>query len=520
MMSGKHAATRLIWPLGISVIAAMVALATFLVERHWGFGLADESYLWYGAQRVLHGEVPLRNFMSYDIGRYIVAGAWLRLEGSESILALRNLLGLVSICGVTLATVLVARGWSWRWGHLTPVVFVALLFSLWMGPRHKVFDVTASIVLVGGICWMLGKPQATRFFGMGVLAGLLAVIGRNHGVYAVVACGVAMLWLARHGALPSGRHAFGALLAGLVIGYAPVWISMLIIPGFASAMWLSVKLMFYQGSTNLPLPIPWPWKALLAAHFDIGLLLTGCFLLGLLMFDAVGMLVLWDRKRGATLSPIFVAAVCASIPYTHFAFSRADISHLSQSIAPMLIGLLSCHGRVRWQSTPRWILPIALLALSLPAALRLHPRYDAWMYGGPWRRTSIGQDLLMLSPVDADTVDLLNRLRNSRRVQGPIFVAPLWPGAYSLYGQRSPVWEIYPLVPRPAAFQEKEIARLKAARISMAIVLDVAVDGRQTLRYRNNHAFIFDYLTRCLTERPREAGNPMVLVFDGPDHCQ
>jgi hypothetical protein len=509
----------MVQPLAIALSAVVIALATFLIERHWGFGLADESYLWYGAQRLLCGEVPMRDFMSYDIGRYLLAGAWMRLEGSSGILALRNLLGLVTVGGVTLATALVARSWGWQLRHAIPVALTALLFSLWMGPRHKVFDVAASIVLVAGICWMLSNPRPTRFFAMGVLVGLLAVLGRNHGVYAVVACGLALLWLARHGALPHWKRALGMLLAGLVVGYAPVWIGMLVIPGFASSMWLSVRLMFYQGSTNLPLPIPWPWKILAATPFDIGSLLVGCFLLGLLVFDALGMLLIWRQKRDLLMPPLFVAAVCVSIPYTHFAFSRADISHLSQGAMPMLIGLLACHGSSRWHTVRRWIVPLVMLVLSLPPALRLHPRYDAWMYGGPWRRTSIGKDQLMLSPADAAAVDLLNRLHDSRHMQGPIFVAPLWPGAYVLYAQRSPVWEIYPLVPRPAAFQQKEIARLQAAKISLAIVLDVAVDGRPALRFRNNHALVFSYLQRCLTQRPSSAKNSQLLVFDGPDHC-
>lgn len=506
--------------LGMLLIAALVAFATFMAERHWGFGLADESYLWYGAQRLLQGEVPLRDFMSYDIGRYLLAAAWMGLERDDGILALRDLLGLVTIGGVTLGCALVMRSWEWRPRLLLPLVMVALLFTLWMGPRHKVFDVAASIVLTAGICWMLTRPDAWRLFGMGALSGLLAVLGRNHGVYAVVACALALLWLARRGSLPSWRRALAMFLAGLVAGYAPVWIGMLVIPGFASAMWLSVRLMFYEGSTNLPLPIPWPWKVLAAAHFDIGSLLAGCLLLGMLVFDAAGLVLLWWRRRDATWSPLLVAAICCSIPYTHFAFSRADISHLSQGVMPMLIGLLACGDGSRWCTLRRWLVPAALLALSLPPALRLHPRYDAWMYGGHWQRRSVGADPLMLSPEDADAVDVLMQLHASRRTAGPVLVAPLWPGAYPLYAQRSPVWEIYPLAPRPASLQKQEIARLRAAGISMAIVLDVALDGRQILRYRNSHALIFDYLQRCLTQRPPMASNRQLLVFDGPDRCR
>ncbi|MBB6188094.1 hypothetical protein [Rhodanobacter sp. MP7CTX1] len=505
--------------LAMVLLAAVIAFATFLAERHWGFGLADESYLWYGTQRLLQGEVPVRDFMSYDLGRYALAGAWMWLEGDSGILALRDLLGLVTVVGVVLASMLVVRAKRLDGESAWRIVPVALLFALWMAPRYKVFDLTASIVLVAGISWMLARPNRARFFGLGLLIGLLAVLGRNHGVYAVMATGLACAWLIRHGELPCWWRAFGSLLAGLALGYAPVWVGMLLIHGFVAAMWQSVLLMFYQGATNLPLPVPWPWKSLSASHPDIGTLIAGCFFVGLLMFDVTGVLLLSLRKRSAWMSPVFIAAVCTSIPYTHYAFSRANISHLSHGVMPMLIGLLAACNGIQSQTARRYFLPPLLLALSMPTALRLHPRYDALQYGDHWRRVSIGADALMLSPQEASSVDLIEHLRSTNHAQGPVFFAPLWPGAYSLYEQRSPVWEILPLVMRPIALQEEEIARLRAARISMAVILDTSIDGRDVLRYRNNHSLIFDYLSRCLTLRPPSLESPLVLVFDGPLHC-
>ncbi len=482
-------------PLQMLLLAVMVVLALFAWQGSSGFSLWDEGFLWYGVQRAMLGEVPIRDFMSYDPGRYYWSAALMGLWGNNGIMALRATVAVFEAMGLSVGLYLVACAETKR--NIPYLLLSAVVFAVWMFPRHKLFDISLSIFLMGALASVVQSPTSRRYFLAGLCVGLVAVFGRNHGVYGAAGSVGVMLWLRL------GRTEGPGLIKGLVIwsagvsvGYLPVILMVLFIPGFAGAFWESIRFLFEVKATNLPVPVPWPWLvdfATVPAGEAIRRVLTGLFFMGTLVFGALSLLwIVRQRLRDRQVPPALVAASFLALPYAQDAFSRADVNHLAQSIFPVLVGcqviLSSQSAKVRWAGA------VTLCTASLWVMSVLQPGWQCHLRKS-CVNVVISRDTLQVDPQTAHDVSLLRQLAAKYAPNGRSFVTvPFWPGAYALLQRKAPMWEIYPLFPRSPAFEQAEIARIEAARPGFALILDLPLDGLDALRFRNTHPLTYRYL--------------------------
>lgn len=482
-----------------TIIALFASISLVAASFAWqgasGFNLEDEGFLWYGAQRVLVGEVPLLDFMSYDPGRYYWSAALMKLLHNDGIMILRYAAAVFQAVGLFVALLLLLRGKRRADAVLFMMAAVALL--VWMYPRHKLFDISLSILLVGLLTYLVQEPSRLRFFLTGVGVGLIAVFGRNHGVYGVAGVLGTSLYLA------CARVGARALLLdltccalGVAAGFLPILMMVGIIPGFAEAFWNSILSILERDATNLPLPVPWPWLVPVAqlswADAAAGVL-TGAFFVALPLFAILGIgWVITRALQQKAVAPELVACSALTLPYVQYAFSRADIGHLAQGIFPFLIGafifLKDCPRRVRWVATT------VMMGASLTVMLPIQPGWQCRVQS-QCVALDVAGDLLQASPQVASAVAMLQSVTAQYAPNGRNFVtAPQWPGAYALLRRKSPMWDIYALLPRNAEFQRKEIERIKAARPGLVLILDVPNDGRDDLRFRNTHPLIQQFI--------------------------
>jgi hypothetical protein len=505
-------------PLLLFVLATATVSGLFAWQGRNGFNLWDEGYLWYGVQRVLAGEVPLRDFLAYDPGRYYWAAAWMGAWHDDGIMSLRAAVAIFQLLGLAVGLQLIGKSTGAGRSRAVFLLVAAMVLAVWMWPRHKLFDISISIFLVGIFAYLVYKPVLERYFVVGVAVGLAAVMGRNHGFYAASASVLLFIWL-RYRA-DTGIPAVKAALvwaAGVLVGYSPILLMVIFVPGYAGAFWQSVIFIFEVQATNLPLPVPWPWNAdlSLAGMQSLRQVLVGLFFLALPVFSVVSLAWIFLQKRdGRLVSPALVACSVLSIPYAHYAFSRADVGHLAQGIFPMLLGCISLIAAMKRSSG--WILLLLLAVTSAIVMLPLQPGIESGAAKG-CIAVDVAGDTLCVDQGTARDITLVQQLTERYAAHGEnVLFTPFWPGAYPIIGRKSVIYGNYLTFPRDAAYQQTEIARIKEANPAFVLVNNLPLDGRAELQFSNAESEMFKYFESSMHRVDLPGMPPYYVLFVNP----
>ena len=487
----------------IAVLSISLISGLFLVQGYVGFSLWDEGYLWYGVQRVMLGEVPIRDFMAYDPGRYYWSAALMSLSGGDGIMALRGAVAVFQAIGLFIGLKLISD--TVKKQNFIYLLLSSITLLVWMYPRHKLFDISLSIFLIGILTFLIKRPTPKRYFYTGLCVGLIAIFGRNHGIYGVVSvfCIVAWSSINQVDWISIGKS-LTHFFAGITVGFLPIIFMLILVPGFGVAFIDSVLFLFELKSTNLSLPIPWPWLV----HFSdvpvgnaIRSVLIGSLFIALIIFGVLSIAwITWQKFHNKQVNPAFAAASFLVLPYAHFAYSRADVSHLAQAVFPLMIGSLvflsTRSTKVKWSG---------VLMLCLTSLWVMHNYHPGWQCYARMKCVDVGiSDSNLL--VDRGTVADINLLRKLAEVYASnnksFVVTPFWPGAYPLLQRKSPVWETFALFPRSQPFENAEIERIKAAKPGFILIYDRSLDGRDVLRFRNTHPFTYQYILNSFNLLP------------------
>ncbi len=484
------------WAVGLGLL---LALGYHLLLGHYNLNFQDEGFLWYGVQRTAAGEVPLRDFQSYEPGRYYWCVAWSPLVGT-GIVGVRAAVAVFAGLGLALGLLALRRVLR----HPLALAVGGLVLALWLFPRHKLFEPAIAMAAVWTTVRLLERPTARRHLAQGVLVGLVAFFGRNHALYTLLATVVAALVVQlRLRPEDSVGRRVAALVGGGLLGSLPLLAMLAFVPGFGRAFLDSV-LFFAERGSNVPLAVPWPWKQdyeHLAWHFALSVALVGTVFLLLPLAYAAGLVTAarLTRERVAA-GGLLVAATCVGAFYAHHASVRSDIHHFSQIAHPFLLAWLALPAAAGLGGRRLVVgLNVALVAaVTLFVVSTKHPQLIRWHPGAPGippRPVDVAGETVELPRPAAEIVHFVQDVVG-RRVQEDeqVLVVPTRPTYYCLLGKRSPTWRIYFLWPGTDAEQDQILEQLRDVR--WVVVSLWAVDQRRDMLFDRTYPRVWAAIQR------------------------
>jgi len=261
------------WPVAATALLSIALVSSsFCIQERIGINLGDEGFLWYGVQRVLHGEVPGRDFHAYEPGRYLWDAAFAIILRSDGLLQLRIANSAFAAIGLFLA-LLAVRTMLRSWVLLT--LFGAVL-TLWLLPRHKVFEHSIAMAGVFIATELIRAPTLRRHALAGVFVGVATFFGRNHGLYVGLSLGCTAIYIYLRIDRQAAFRRTAAFAGGIILGLLPLILMILFVPGFWRSKVESAVAMTQGTPNQQALPVPWPWQvaaSVLAAPqagFEIG----------------------------------------------------------------------------------------------------------------------------------------------------------------------------------------------------------------------------------------------------------
>jgi len=484
----------------------IVALALFLggldqlLTAHRTLDLLDESYLWYGVWRTSLGEVPIRDFQAYFPLRYYWGGLFVWLFG-DGIVAMRCS-GIVLKVLMVVVGLLVLRRRIRAWPVL---VGMALVMMAWAYTFEKAAGYLIGVTAIWLGTRLIEQPSLRRHLVAGVFVGAAALVGRNHGVYTLLAFSLLIAFVWWHERKDLGRRA-GSFAAGVGLGFSPLLLMMLALPGYGAAIWTNLLALFNSmagaGQANLGRAIPWPWRidygatnwSMGAENLIFGVLLV---LLAALPLGAALTLAVRRCPNLRDNAPLY-AALAVSVAYIHYCYSRADITHLADAIQPFLVLLVLVPFALApgpWRRGMAGVSGVVLLS-AFALILSVHPTAQRFKHPSGFKQVEVRGDLLWMKARHAGEIAGVRAFIDELVQEGEgVLFAPYRPGMYLITDRKSPLKSIY-FLSRKEESDQQMIAAMRANNVRSALLTINPIDGRRDLSFPVLHRELYQFLTR------------------------
>jgi hypothetical protein len=483
----------------ILLVTVLLSTVWFLFQGNVGFSLWDEGFLWHNIQRTFEGDIPIRDFRSYDPGRYYWGAFWFHILG-PGIMTQRYAMYILQMVGLFFGILALRRVIASKW-LLIPI---SGLLLLWMYPSYKVVIHSLIMIAVFAAVSLIEKANLRRHFGIGVFIGIVTCIARDFAAYFFLS------FLALIGFIEFRERSndlvrkYAIWAIGILIGYLPIIAMLIFIPGFDSSYIDSVLRIFTPYSPVKPLPIPWPWRTLTADISLSTLLLGVAYIILWAFYLSSAFFISVSKDNSCKRNPLWVACFFIGAPVLFHINGRADFSHFAEGVHPLLIGLIAVavpaiRKKNRTSLTVTSVALIALLTLVLISSLEVSMALRKVMIimGGQRQlvATKIGVDTIWVNQEQAKYIEFVREFAADQlKPDENILIAPFNAGFYPILKRHAPIWDAFPIHDAPVKEQEQSIRDLQMHNVRWAIVADYPLDGIEKRRFSKTHPILWNYL--------------------------
>jgi hypothetical protein len=115
--------------------------------------------------------------------------------------------------------------------------------------------------------------------------------------------------------------------------------------------------------------------------------------------------------------------------------------------------------------------------------------------------------------VRPDQDRLLDAVEALRSGRGNVLAVPVLAWVYAVLGLRSPVYDTFCVYPASVDEQEQMLTEVRRADVDVAVVVDLALDGRECLRFAATHPLVWRWLVDEFDAVPTPGLAANMLVF-------
>ena len=510
-----------------------------------GLNIYDEGIRFYGAQRVLAGDVPYHDFLAYyGPGQFYWPAFLFKLFGTRIIV--ERLGALFFFCLAAAASFVLCRraGLSVSFS-LFPAV--ALVLPIQSGDEIGLCDPALSLMLASGAALTGAWRPRPNYFVAGVLLGVASAFRHDFGAYATVACIVTALWMEGRPNGHAPRLALGwrdaatavwrlrTLMGGILLVAIPVY-GLLALRGgydlFEALVVLPPKMMPYRtlpyGYDTLPVLSGFYWRVFSGYPLSDAMMITAratVFLTPLLAFIMGLCLVVRGVRQEVSpprelLSSLLFVLVCAG-GVTVYALGRSNWRHvytlhvLAVCAICLIARALGSPGRPRLRGSGLCVAVVVSFALGIVFVARTDRFTTATKLG------LSGADRVV---VNADLAWIPDAVRDIWTFGdgGAIFVASqrhdrVYINALILYGlAKQPAGTYFhdfiPGVTTTRKVQERIVADLKRNQVRTVLAWRNGFREEPNRSRVSSGVFVLDDYLRSEFVRVRETNDYEVLV--------